>query len=55
MSKPKKHLDGRHTNPSQTETKSSMITCRLIDPDKLKVPDDSLSVVRDSMTVLVKR
>lgn len=28
---------------------------RLIDPDKLKVPDDSLSVVRDSITVLVKR
>lgn len=30
-------------------------TCRLIDPDKLNVPDNSLSVVKDSMTVLVKR
>ena len=30
-------------------------TCSLIDPDKLNVPDDSLSVVKDSMTVLVNR
>ena len=28
---------------------------RLIDPNKLKVPDDSLSVVRVSIIVLVKR
>ena len=37
------------------QLKSIMITCRLIDPDKLNVPDDSLSVVKDSITVLVKR
>jgi len=30
-------------------------TCRLIDPDKLKVPDCLLSVVNDSITVLFKQ
>lgn len=31
------------------------ITSRLIDPDKLNIPDVSLFVVKDNMTVLVKR
>lgn len=30
-------------------------TCLLIDPDKLKVPDDSSFVVKESITVLVKQ
>jgi hypothetical protein len=31
------------------------ITCRRIEPDKLKVPDCLLSVVNDNMTVLFKQ
>jgi hypothetical protein len=31
------------------------ITCRRIEPDKLKVPDFLLSVVNDNMTVLFKQ
>lgn len=34
---------------------SRTITCLLIEPDKLNVPEESLFVVKDSMTVLVKQ